>query len=410
MAHVFDHAISGFMDAYVNGNNISFVDGNSGAVYKYSIDSSILTLNTLLYANNQCLRLCPRRIIKYEEYLYFISNDGYKICKGKFINDSIVVESVCEYQTNSAIKIKEAFLIDGEIWCVPSSLNQKVMIYDIKNEKFIPYNLYSELKRCNISAENVNIMTIKYADNSFFFTLETGTELIKYNVESRSVTRYEIPDKLQVSGFDYDGKYFWLRSKYGVSLYKWDLNEETIISYHLNDMNESEKGECNAKVIVLSNGKIVLLPSYCNSVIYLDQNEHCLKRVEGLEDICHAKGKERYTFSIGNAEIDGKLILYPWAGEQLISVDLSDMKAETHRLTINEEEYEKLQILCWRTKQLIYETEENTLCTLLKRLTHPLMDEFELQDSQKKYEKNAGKEIYNLTAKGQKSFRTKLDH
>jgi hypothetical protein len=43
-------------------------------------------------------------------------------------------------------------------------------------------------------------------------------------------------------------------------------------------------------------------------------------------------------------------------------------------------------------------------------LTHPLMDEFELQDSQKKYEKNAGKEIYNLTAKGQKSFRTKLDH
>jgi hypothetical protein len=79
-------------------------------------------------------------------------------------------------------------------------------------------------------------------------------------------------------------------------------------------------------------------------------------------------------------------------------------------LTINEEEYEKLQILYWRTKQLFYETEENTLSTLLKRLTHPSMDEFELQVDRKKYEKNAGKEIYNLTAKGQKSFRTKLDH
>lgn len=410
MTQVCNHAISGFIDAYINDNNICFVDGNSGAFYKYSINSNILTLNTLLYANNQCLRILPRRIINYEECLYFISNNGYIIYKGKFINDSIVVDLVCEYQTTSAIKIKEAFLIDGEIWCVPSSLNQKVMIYDIKNEKFIPYNLYSELKRCNISAENVNIMTIKYADNSFFFTLETGTELIKYNVESRSVTRYEIPDKLQVSGFDYDGKYFWLRSKYGVSLYKWDLNEETIISYHLNDMNESEKGECNAKVIVLSNGKVVLLPSYCNSVIYLDQNENCLKRVKGLEDICHVKGKEKYTFSIGNAEINGRLILYPWAGEQLISIDLADMKAETHRLIINEEEHEKLQFFYWRTKQLIYETEENTLSTLLKRLTHPSMDEFELQVDRKKYEKNAGKEIYNLTAKGQKSFRTKLDH
>lgn len=410
MTQVCNHAISGFIDAYINDNNICFVDGNSGAFYKYSINSNILTLNTLLYANNQCLRILPRRIINYEECLYFISNNGYIIYKGKFINDSIVVDLVCEYQTTSAIKIKEAFLIDGEIWCVPSSLNQKVMIYDIKNEKFIPYNLYSELKRCNISAENVNIMTIKYADNSFFFTLETGTELIKYNVESRSVTKYEIPDKLQISGFDYDGKYFWLRSKHGVTLHKWALNEETIISYYLDDLNESEKAECNAKVIVLSNRKIVLLPSYCNSVIYLDQNEKCLKRVKGLENICHEKGKEKNTFTIGNAEINGKLILYPWAGEQLISIDLSDMKAETHRLTINEEEYEKLQILCWRTKQLIYETEENTLCTLLKRLTHPLMDEFELQDSQKKYEKNAGKEIYNLTAKGQKSFRTKLDH
>ena len=240
--------------------------------------------------------------------------------------------------------------------------------------------------------------------------METGTELIKYNVESRSVIKYEIPDKLQVSGFDYDGKYFWLRSKYGVCLYRWALNEDNIITYCLDDINESEKGECNAKVVLSSNGKVILIPTYCNSVIYLDQNENCLKRVNGLENIRHVKGKENYTFSIGNAEINGKLILYPWAGEQLISIDLTDMKAETHRLTINEEDFEKLQILYWRTKQLVYETEENTLSTLLNRLAHPLMDEFKLQDSQKKYEKNAGKEIYNLTAKGQKSFRTKLNH
>lgn len=400
MTQVCNHAISGFIDAYINDNNICFVDGNSGAFYKYSINSNILTLNTLLYANNQCLRMLPRRIINYEECLYFISNDGYIIYKGKFINDSIMGDLVCEYQTTSAVRIKDAFLIDDKIWCIPASLSQKVMIYDIKNEKFIPYNLYSELKRCNITVENVNIMTIKYVDNSFFFTLETGTELIQYNVESRSVTRYEIPDKLQVSGFDYDGKYFWLRSKYGISVHKWALNEDKIMSYYLDDMNESEKGECNAKVVVLSNGEVVLLPSYCNSVIYLDQNENCLKRVKGLEDICHVKGKEKNTFSIGNAEINGKLILYPWAGEQLISIDLTDMKAETHRLTINEEDNEKLQFFYWRTKKLIYETEENTLSTQLKRLTHPLMDEFELKDSQKKYEKNVGKEIYNLTAKG----------
>ena len=399
MTQVCNHAISGFIDAYINDNNICFVDGNSGAFYKYSINSNILTLNSLLYANNQCLRMFPRRIINYEEYLYFISNDGYKIYKGTFINDSIVVDLVCEYQTTSAIRIKDAFLTDDKIWCIPTSLSQKVMVYDIKNGKSFLFNLYSELKRCNITVENVNIMTIKYVDNSFFFTLETGTELIKYNVESRSFTRYEIPNNIQISGFDYDGNYFWLRSKYGVSVHKWALNAETIMSYYLDDMNDSEKGECNAKVVVLSNGKVVLLPSYCNSVIYLDQNENCLKRVKGLEDICHVKGKEKYTFSIGNAEINGRLILYPWAGEQLISIDLADMKAETHRLIINEEEHEKLQFFYWRTKQLIYETEENTLSTQLKRLTHPLMDEFELKDSQKKYEKNVGKEIYKLTAK-----------
>ena len=31
MTQVCNHAISGFIDAYINDNNICFVDGNSGA-------------------------------------------------------------------------------------------------------------------------------------------------------------------------------------------------------------------------------------------------------------------------------------------------------------------------------------------------------------------------------------------
>ena len=86
MEQVFNHAISGFIDAYVNDDNIYFVDGNSGAFYKYSINSNILTLNTLLYANNQCLRILPRRIINYEN-VYIL----YRIMDILFIKENLLM-------------------------------------------------------------------------------------------------------------------------------------------------------------------------------------------------------------------------------------------------------------------------------------------------------------------------------
>lgn len=392
--------IVGFMDAHFDSNYVWFANGMSSEVFKYNIFNKELNLDSVLMEDGKPFKMFSRNVIHNEDNIYFVSNRGYKISKCMIDNGKMVLNSVREYENSGSIIIKYAFYINNEIWCVPLDINNKIMIYNIKTDQFYSkLSLKYEFERHKITIQSNLISNINYYKGDFFLTLDNGTELIQYNVESRSVTRYEIPNNLQVSGFDYDGKYFWLRSKYGVSVHKWALNAETIMSYYLDDMNDSEKGECNAKVVVLSNGKVVLLPSYCNSVIYLDQNENCLKRVKGLEDICHVKGKEKYTFSIGNAEINGRLILYPWAGEQLISIDLADMKAETHRLIINEEEHEKLQFFYWRTKQLIYETEENTLSTQLKRLTHPLMDEFELKDSQKKYEKNVGKEIYKLTAK-----------
>ncbi|MDI9508552.1 MAG: hypothetical protein QM217_01810, partial [Bacillota bacterium] len=87
-----------------------------------------------------------------------------------------------------------------------------------------------------------------------------------------------------------------------------------------------------------SNGRLILLPIYSNRVFFLDDNMKSLRSVSGMEGCTHVKGRENATFSIGNIEYQGKLILLPWASNGFIEIDIEDMTADCYDVKMSEKD------------------------------------------------------------------------
>ena len=202
---------------------------------------------------------------------------------------------------------------------------------------------------------------------------------------------YFISDEINISGFEVDGNNFWLRGKTGIALYKWNPQEGIIGNYLLRDMDELERSERNAKVISTSNGRIILLPAFSDSIVYLDEKEGCLKRVRSKEKFAHLSGLEKTTFSIGNMEIDNELFLFPWSEEKLICIDLGTMEARSCSMKISQEFLDKKQWLQWKRHIIQYESEDNRLSTKIELIKKNDLSE----EGNKRFGGNVGKNIYN---------------
>ena len=90
--------------------------------------------------------------------------------------------------------------------------------------------------------------------------------------------------------------------------------------------------------------------------------------MKGKEEFCHLSGLEKVSFSIGNIEIDNKLILFPWAEEKLICIDLEKMEAESYPMEIGQEYYDKMLWLQWKRYPVRYESEDNELIQIIELL------------------------------------------
>lgn len=355
----------GFIDAFFEKNKIWFLNRARGEIFNYDFNKQKLTFVAEFSTENPKVGMLVRRIINYKNYLYFVSNNGLKIFKGHINEEDFVSDAFFE-NGNSSIVIKEAFLVDGEIYCIPSKINQPIVIFDIEKECFKESkSLTYWCHQFNVKPESNDIMTIKNYGGKFYFTLDSGTSLIEYDIRNKHVVEHFISGEMKISGFEIDGKNFWFRNKKGFALYRWNSEEGIIGSYLLEDMDELEQSECNAKVISVSSGRIILLPIFSDSIVYLDEKEGCLRRVNSKEEFCHISGMEKASFSIGNIEIDNKLLLFPWAEEKLIYIDLEKMEAESYPMEIGQEYYDKMQWLQWKRYPVQHESEDNELVQMI---------------------------------------------
>lgn len=381
----------GFMDAFCDKNRIWFLNKTRDEIFNFDFKMHKLTFVTELNNEEQKVQMVARRIINYKNHLYLISNNGCRICKGHINEEDFVSDAFFE-KGDLGVVIKDAFLVDDIIYCIPSKINQAIMIFDIEKECFKESKpLLCWCNQSNIKIESNDIMTIKCYDGKLYFTLDSGTSLIECDIINEHATEYFISNEIKISGFVYDGKNFWLRNKTGIALYKWNSVEGVIGSYVLEDMDELERSECNAKVIFTSSGKIILLPIFSNSIVYLDVETDCLKRVKSKEEFRHLSGLEKASFSIGNMEIDNNLFLYPWAEEKLICIDLEKMEAQSYSLEVGEEYYDKKQWLQWKRCIVRYESEDDKLVRSIELIKKSDM----LNSSKSNAERNVGKDIYH---------------
>lgn len=358
--------MTGFMDGMLYDDELYF-NGELGYVLKYSLSTFQASLVARLTEN---LDVITRRWIQVGEDVYLISNNGYQIINCIYDNKTLVLREKYLQDCVGNVRIKEAFLINRQIWCIPTKTSQKILIFDVNSKKIKFTESISELlHREKISLDAEDIMTIKCVSDKLFFTLDTGKELICYAVNKKMAEKYYISDNVIVSGFEMEGEDIWFRAKYGIALYRWNREHGITSVIKLPEQTELEKSECNAKLICLSNGRKILLPTISNTIAYYDGKENCLKRINGKNQFSHRKGFEKGTFSIGNIECNGKLWLFPWASETLVEIDVETMNAKCHFIELGVKEQKKIDYLRWNMKQVHYESKTEPLEMLLEIIT-----------------------------------------
>lgn len=350
-----------FKDALVDRENMWFINAKTGALFHYHMQTKNLNFRKVVFKEKKGNAFSIRKMIKYGKYIFLVSDQGYAICKGMVRKTELEIYSYYQIAEGASSVIKEVFLCGDVIWLMPSLIEEDILAFHIATEEFENKgSLLDWMNQFKIQACSNRIMTVKSAGDKMYFTLESGDALIELDVRKGLIREYCGFDTMRISGFDVAGDIFWLRDKKGITLHKWKIAEGIVKSYFLKEINELEKSEEDAKVLVTSNGKVILLPRFSNSIVYLDEEKESLYRVKQEDVFCHCKGQEKFTFSIGNAELDGKLFLFPWAEEKLILIDLENMRSSSLQMKMDDDCHRKVDLLQCYWYLLQRETEENT--------------------------------------------------
>ncbi len=359
----------GFMDGAIYENQLYFMDRGTGVLFQYSMNTKELQYTTSLYEDG-FINFIPRRIFYINNRLYGISNNGYEVFDYRLGCKEDKNCTTYALDRNRSIVIKEAFLIGNQIWGIPTDINKPILIFEIDNNKTFLYKSIKELLSDDFILENGELEVIKYKEGMFSFTIKDENLLVEYQIEAKKSVIYNIDKKIIIGAFEYEGDNVWFRSKEGIALHKWNREAGFIESYELDNEDELVIKEQRGKLIKASNGRLILLPVYSNTVFYFDKETKSLKSVSGMEGCAHLEGSENGAFSIGNIECQGKLWLLPWASSCFVEIDIDDMKANCYKAKISENDEMNLYRSRWSYNLSHMETNYFTLDKHLSMLTN----------------------------------------
>lgn len=358
--------MTGFMDGVIIHRNELYFEGELGYIVRCDLETLQASLVSRILEKQ---RMVIRRWILEGEDVYLVANEGYSIVHCVMSDDKLIYRAIYMFDCNENVRIKEAFKIKNQIWCIPSKMNQKAMIMNMESKTVeLTDSLAEFLKRDEIELSSEDVMTIKCVQDRLYWTLDIGNDLLCYDVNTKKAEVYHIGDDVEVSGFELDEEDVWFRAKHGISLHRWNQVRGIDLSVALRDENELEKSEINAKIIRLSNGKKVLLPTFSNTIAYYDDNNDSLIRIRTNDKLFHKVGMERASFTIGNIEHDGKLWIFPWASDGIIEIDIETMEAQRHLVGLREAEQEHIDVLRWHSRQIHHESDTESLEKLIRMM------------------------------------------
>ena len=346
------------MDAWHENNSIFYVEEDSGIILRYDLNNTISYCNYVDLKENTIVR----RIFKYKSQYYFVTNTGIvkydsnKEMHGKYIYD---INKVNE-------GIKDAILWNDSIIVIPKNLMDEWICYDIAKEERFPFNDIVVAIKCINSIEKFMISTIKLVEDTLYFTLIDDKKLYSYNIIKKEIKTECEFDEI-ISAFDFFNNTFWIRYKEGFRIIEWNKEKDTIRKYNLKELSVEERAEEHAKIIV-TNNRVILLPSKSNTFAFVDFDNDCITRIGSKTELKHSINHEKYSFTIGNLIIENYIICMPWSTDLTVIINTESLNMEVYQPKIHRKVYEMDMELKIKRKNVVYETREENIHSFVKNL------------------------------------------
>lgn len=278
-----------------------------------------------------------RNVIEHADKLFFIPHFGshiHIIDLGSFQQSSIRVDN----DGNGAAKYSNSFLIEDEIWIVPSYLNKpfivlNIVTYEIKHLDMLGGGLSS---LSGIKMPNFDICcSAKWGKGLVLAVMDTNV-LLFINTRKQSVEVHKLRCDIHIRSIFVEGDYIWLSliDELDVVRLRANNGEETRFF-----ADEKKKKEFPVVTLCRIGDVIVSLGGYDDGCWMLDELNRRVVRIDMTYDDAFSRINEDYAlFTCVKQESDDEYWLLPRGGNRLIVLNQNRQVIDERKICLNDVE------------------------------------------------------------------------
>lgn len=234
-----------------------------------------------------------------------------------------------------------------------------ISLFDSKNNSFRKINVW-------FCKDDKIINDVLLFENTMYFLID-NTIIYELKMSDFSMQKYVLPIEGKFGALSFDGDYFWLRERKGYNVYRVAKNFSQFIRIELLDATMEEKNVVDGKLIKTPD-YLCVLPVKTETITLINNKKLMQERVD-TDELAHSKSNVNGTFSIGNMEWCEKILLFPWASEKLVELDLKKKKAYNQTIYMDFESEKHREELIFETTKCMRENKIYGLKDLLDKMS-----------------------------------------
>lgn len=317
-----------FYDAYIENNEMWVSNLAFNGLFKVNLDTYEVNYVGSFKGEDVWQENLHRRVIRYKDVLFFIPYSGKGICTYNLITKEmgfIPIDS-----ENNIIRVADAILDGNFLWMFPGIAGQPLLILNMDTLEVVKKPEWNE-KAMACMHENADLVfdisNVCRVGRKIWLAPCDISKILEFNMDTNNFQVHTIDDNYIMKSISYDGNNFWLTFANSKDVLSWEPVSKNIMVYR--EGSVTEKANCPYMNVIFNNDDVLVLPSSEEYIMKADKKTGSLIPINSYPQ--GFKRIRNYTLFKGYTKKDGKILLYPRSGNQMLVMDCN-----TYEMTGNE--------------------------------------------------------------------------
>lgn len=322
-----------FYEGYIVNNELWFSNLNYNALLKMNINTGKIQFIDKFPKFPEETRNLHIRIIKYNEFLYFIPFKSNLIHIWNLNNQNW--EKTIDIPYSDNVTIEDAVLLNNEIWIFPEILKNPIIKVNV---------VQGTIKTLTKLTENINTINKEYAsiiscgiskyNEQLLLSIYKKDCVISINSKSEQITNKYYLENISIAGIKNisdDTCCIWLTNSSDILF--WNVNKNEIKAIPTN-VNFYYGQRAFRNIIEIDKNRFLLLPCHTNNILIMNKLNGEINEVTLPIEF---KRKSAFTLFLYAQRIKNIVYLFPCGGNKLVYINLSTMSASIIDFVITNE-------------------------------------------------------------------------